>query len=182
MGLDLDELQGLGRANPADADEPFNMAYLAMHGAGAVNGVSRLHGEVSRGIFHSMFPNWPEHEVPVGYVTNGIHVPSWESAAADALWNKACDKSRWRGTLESVEEDLRQLPDEMLWSFRTEGRQQLIKFLRQRLERQYRGRGAARERIEGSCEILDPDTLTLGFARRFAEYKRPNLLLRAQQP
>jgi len=181
LGIDLDELLVLGRTNPADADEPFNMAYLAMHGAGAVNGVSRLHGEVSRDIFHTLFPNWPRQEVPVGYVTNGIHVPSWESAAADALWSKACGKSRWRGTLDTVEEDLRQLPDEALWSFRTEGRRQLIKFLRQRLVRQHHGRGAARERIEESCEILDPDTLTLGFARRFAEYKRPNLLLRDPQ-
>ncbi|MCG6936692.1 MAG: alpha-glucan family phosphorylase [Gammaproteobacteria bacterium] len=181
LGIALDELLRLGRIDPANIDEPFNMACLAMRGAGAVNGVSRLHGEVSRGIFQNMFPHWPRHEVPVGYVTNGIHVPSWDSAAADALWTEACGKSRWLGTLDSVEEDLRQLSDEKLWSFRAEGRRQLIEFLRQRLERQHRGRGAARRRIQACKEVLDPDTLTLGFARRFAGYKRPNLLLHDPQ-
>jgi starch phosphorylase len=106
-----------------------------------------------------------------------VHVPSWDSAAADTLWTGACGKPRWRGTLESVEDDLKQLSDETLWRFRGEGRRQLIDFLRQRLVRQHRGRGAARARIRECDTVLDPDALTLGFARRFAEYKRPNLLL-----
>lgn len=179
--VDVGELLALGRLHAEDQSEPFNMAYLAMRGAGAVNGVSRLHGEVSRGIFQALFPRWPEAEVPVGYVTNGIHVPSWDSAAADALWTDACGKSRWRGTLDSVEEDLRQLSDEQLWRFRAEGRQHLIEFLRQRLVRQHCGRGAAGEKVHEFGQFLDPDALTLGFARRFAEYKRPNLLLHDSQ-
>jgi len=177
----LDDLLAMGRLNPADNTERFNMAYLAMRGAGAVNGVSRLHGEVSRDIFQPLFPQWPEPEVPVGYVTNGIHVPSWDSAAADTLWTEACGKSRWRGTLESVETDLRQLSDEKLWRFRAEGRQHLIEFLRKRLARQHRERGVARTRIRECSSVFDPDALTLGFARRFAEYKRPNLLLQDAQ-
>jgi len=177
LGVELDELLALGRLNADDRNEPFNMAYLAIRGAGAVNGVSRLHGEVSREIFQPLFPCWPEVEVPVGYVTNGIHVPSWDSAAADALWTEACGKSRWRGTLDSVEEDLCQLSDEKLWRFRAEGRSQLIEYLRKRLVRQHRGRGAAGASLRQCGEMLDPDALTLGFARRFAEYKRPNLLL-----
>ena len=181
LNVELDELLALGRLNANDQGEPFNMAYLAMRGAGAVNGVSRLHGEVSRRIFQPLFPDWPQAEVPVGYVTNGVHVPSWDSAAADALWTDACGKSRWRGTLDSVEEDLRQLTDEKLWRFRAEGRKQLVEYLRQRLVRQHRGRGADRARIRKCVEILDPDALTLGFARRFAEYKRPNLLLHDPQ-
>ena len=84
LGISLRELLALGRQNPADADEPFNMAYLAMRGSGAVNGVSRLHGQVSRHIFAPLFPRWPQAEVPVGYVTNGVHMPTWDSAAADA--------------------------------------------------------------------------------------------------
>jgi len=176
-GVGLDELMALGRLNPENSNEPFNMAYLAMRGAGAVNGVSRLHGEVSRRIFQPLFPDWPQAEVPVGYVTNGIHVPSWDSEAADTLWTEACGKSRWRGTLGSVEEDLCQLSDEKLWYFRAEGRRQLIEYLRKRLVRQHRGRGAAEARVRQCEEIFDPDVLTLGFARRFAEYKRPNLLL-----
>jgi len=180
-GVELDDLLALGRLNADDRSEPFNMAYLAVRGAGAVNGVSRLHGEVSRRIFQPLFPHWPQAEVPVSYVTNGIHVPSWDSAVADALWTDACGKSRWRGTLDAVETNLRQLSDEKLWRFRAEGRQRLIEFLRQRQVRQHRGRGAAQARIRKCGEILDPDALTLGFARRFAEYKRPNLLLHDPQ-
>ena len=79
------------------------MAYLAVRGSGAVNGVSRLHGEVSRQIFEPLFPRWPEDEVPVGYVTNGVHMPNWDSAPADDLWTEACGKDRWLGTTETLE-------------------------------------------------------------------------------
>ena len=179
--MTLDQLLALGRLNAEEPSEPFNMAYLAVRGAGAVNGVSRLHGEVSRQIFQPLFPRWPLAEVPVGYVTNGIHVPSWDSAAADALWTEACGKSRWRGTMETIEDDLRRLSDEKLWYFRAEGRRRLIAFLRQRLARQHRGRGEEQTKVRVDSEIFDPDVLTLGFARRFAEYKRPNLLLQDSQ-
>ena len=84
-------------------DEPFNMAYLAIRGSGAINGVSRLHGAVSRRIFQFLFPRWPEAEVPVGHVTNGVHTPTWDSAAADSLWTEACGRERWRGTMETLE-------------------------------------------------------------------------------
>ena len=73
------------------------MAYLAIRGSGAVNGVSRLHGEVSRGIFQDLFPRWPQAEVPVGHVTNGVHTPTWDSVAADQLWTESCGTDRWRG-------------------------------------------------------------------------------------
>src|SRR5260370_1233936 len=78
--------------------ERFNMGYLAVHGSGAVNGVSRLHGQVSRQLFAPLFPRWPEDDVPVGYVTNGVHMPTWDSAAADGLWTDTCGKNRWLGT------------------------------------------------------------------------------------
>jgi len=177
LGIGLDELFSLGRSNAADAAEPFNMAYLAVRGAGAVNGVSRLHGEVSRNVFQPLFPHWPGQEVPVGHVTNGVHVPSWDSKAADALWTGACGKARWRGALETVEADIRQVPDETLWRFRCENRRRLISFLRQRIVHQHCGQGPGQEQALRCIEILDPDILTLGFARRFAEYKRTNLLL-----
>ena len=92
LGITLHDLLALGRQNPDDSSEPFNMAYLAIRGSGAVNGVSRLHGEVSRRLFEPLFPRWPADEVPVGHVTNGVHVPSWDSAAADDLWTEACGK------------------------------------------------------------------------------------------
>ena len=178
LGVGLDTLLALGRASAGDDTSPFNMAYLAIRGSAAVNGVSQLHGQVSRQIFQPLFPRWPQAEVPVGHVTNGVHVPTWDSAAADTLWTDACGKARWLGTMETVEKDLRQVSDEQLWRFRTEGRHRLIDYLRQRLERQQRGRGVARAGSGQCADVLDPDALTLGFARRFAEYKRPNLLLR----
>ena len=87
------------------------MAYLAIRGSRTVNGVSRLHGEVSRRIFQHLFPRWPESEVPVGHVTNGIHVPSWDSAEADTVWTEACGPDRWRGTMDTVGDELRHVPD-----------------------------------------------------------------------
>ncbi|WP_260291337.1 alpha-glucan family phosphorylase [Sedimenticola hydrogenitrophicus] len=177
LGVPMEELLALGRCHAGDAGEAFNMAYLAVRGAAAVNGVSRLHGEVSRGILQSLFPRWPRHEVPVGHVSNGVHMPSWDSAAADALWTRACGKARWRGTLQKLEAALRQIEDEALWRFRMEGRQRLIVFLKERLVRQLRVRGASGEQAGEGAEVLEPDVLTLGFARRFAEYKRTNLLL-----
>ena len=100
LGIPLQEVLALGRQNPNDSSEPFNMAYLAIRGSGAANGVSRLHGQVSRRLFQPLFPRWPESEVPVGHVTNGVHMSSWDSAEADELWTESCGKERWRGTTE----------------------------------------------------------------------------------
>jgi starch phosphorylase len=178
LGIGIERLLGLGRATPSDVAEPFNMAYLAVRGAGAVNAVSRLHGAVSRRIFQPLFPRWPEPEVPVTHVTNGVHVPSWDSAAADTLWTAACGKPRWQGEMEAVEAGLRRLDAAALWSLRAQGRRQLVEFLRTRLVRQTSGRGVPATQVAACARWLDPDALTLGFARRFAEYKRTNLLLR----
>ena len=95
LGIPLQQMLALGRKNAQDAAEPFNMAYLAIRGSGAVNGVSRLHGQVSRRIFSDIFPRWPEPEVPVSYVTNGIHTPTWDSIEADELWTEVCGKGAW---------------------------------------------------------------------------------------
>src|SRR5277367_6006572 len=106
LGISLHDLLAMGRLNPNDSSESFNMAYLAIRGSGAVNGVSRLHGKVSRHLFEPLFPNWPADEVPIGYVTNGVHMPTWDSAAADELWTKACGKDRWLGTKEGLEQNM----------------------------------------------------------------------------
>ncbi|MBI2455529.1 MAG: alpha-glucan family phosphorylase [candidate division NC10 bacterium] len=178
LGIGFRDLLALGRENAADPDEPFNMAYLALRGSGAVNGVSRLHGQVSRRLFRGFFPRWPEAEVPVGHVTNGVHVPTWDSAEADALWTQACGADRWRGTLDTVERDICCVPDAELWALRGAGRQALIDYARERLAQQFAVTGASEEELARVREHLDPEALTLGFARRFATYKRPNLLLR----
>ncbi len=175
------DLLALGRQNPNDSSESFNMAYLAIRGSGSVNGVSRLHGEVSRHLFEPLFPRWPADEVPVGYVTNGVHMPSWDSAPADGLWMGACGKGRWMGTTENLEQDIRRVSDSALWELRTAARKSLVEYARGRLSRQLAGSGASAEAIDKAKHLFDPNALTLGFARRFATYKRPNLLLHDPQ-
>jgi len=177
LGITLNDLMALGRQNPSDAYELFNMAYLAIRGSGAVNGVSRLHGEVSRHLFEPLFAHWPTDEVPVGHVTNGVHVPTWDSAAADDLWTEFCGKDRWLGTAESLEQNIRKVPDARLWQFRTATSKSLVEFARERLSRQLAISGAPLETVESAKHLFDSNTLLLGFARRFASYKRPNLLL-----
>jgi starch phosphorylase len=177
LGIPLRDLLALGRLNPDDPAEQFNMAYLAVHGSGAVNGVSRLHGMVSRGIFQSLFPRWPEIEVPVGHVTNGVHMPSWDSAEADALWTEYCGKERWLGMTEILEGKIRRAPDDKLWQLRADARKSLVGYVRERLSKQLAASGATTDEIGSAQHIFNANVLTLGFARRFATYKRPNLLL-----
>jgi len=181
LGIKPQDLLALGRQNPNDSSESFNMAYLAIRGSGAVNGVSRLHGEVSRQLFEPLFPRWPAGEVPVGYVTNGVHVPTWDSAPADDLWMGACGKERWLGMAENLEEDIRRISDTKLWTLRTDARKSLVEYARARLSRQLDALGASAQAIDRAKHLFDPNALTLGFARRFATYKRPNLLLRDAQ-
>jgi starch phosphorylase len=175
--ITLHDLLALGRQNPNDASENFNMAYLAVRGSGSVNGVSRLHGKVSRHLFQPLFPHWPSEEVPIGHVTNGVHVPTWDSAAADELWTKACGKNRWLGAAENLGLDIRRVSDADLWRFRTASSRLLIDYARDRLARHFAAAGESSETVEGAKHLFDPNVLTLGFARRFATYKRPNLLL-----
>ena len=177
LGITLHDLLALGRLNPNDSSESFNMAYLAIRGSGAVNGVSRLHGKVSRHLFEPLFPQWPLDEVPVGHVTNGVHMPTWDSAAADELWTNVCGKDRWLRATETLEQDIRGIPDAKLWQLRTDSRKSLIEYARERLCRQLAASGASTEAVDRAKHLLDQNTLTLGFARRFATYKRPDLLL-----
>ncbi len=177
LGISFLDLLALGRRDRNNASEPFNMAYLAMRGSASINGVSRLHGKVSRRIFQGLFPGWPEAEIPVGHVTNGIHVPTWESKDACSLWSQTCGAERWLGEMEHMEADLRSAGDSQLWQLRTNARKGLIEYTRKRLARQRAGQGASPQEVAEAERIFDFDTLTLGFARRFAAYKRPNLLL-----
>jgi starch phosphorylase len=177
LGISLHDLLALGRQDPNDSSEGFNMAYLAVRGSGAVNGVSRLHGKVSRHIFEPLFPHWPQDEVPVGHVTNGVHMPTWDSAPADDLWTEACGKDRWLGTTETLEQGIRRLSDARLWQFRAAASKSLVEHARERLSHQLQLAGMSPEAVDGARHLLDPNALTLGFARRFASYKRPNLLL-----
>jgi glycogen phosphorylase len=177
LGISMRDLLALGRRNPNDTGEPFNMAYLAIHGSGAVNGVSRLHGEVSRRLFTPLFERWPVEDVPIGHVTNGVHMPSWDSADSDELWTEVSGKERWRGDVETLEHEIRQAPDSRLWQFRNAARSALVDHVRQRRARELAFSGASADLIARTRQLFDPHILTIGFARRFATYKRPNLLL-----
>jgi starch phosphorylase len=177
LGITLHDLLALGRADPNNSSENFNMAYLAIRGSGAVNGVSQLHGKVSRQLFVPLFPHWPADEVPISHVTNGVHMPTWDSAAADELWTEACGKDRWLGTIEPTEHDIRHVSDDRLWKFRTAASKSLVEYARERLSRQLTASGASSDEVDEAKHLFDPNVLTLGFARRFATYKRPNLLL-----
>ncbi len=177
LGITLHDLLALGRQNSNDDDEVFNMAYLAIRGSGAVNGVSELHGLVSRHLFEPLFAHWPTEEVPVGHVTNGVHMPTWDSAEADDLWTEICGKDRWLGTIDTLERDFRSISDTKLWQFRTAASRTFVEYVRERLSLQLAASGAPIELVDNAQHLFDCNTLTLGFARRFATYKRPNLLL-----
>jgi len=175
MGISASRLLALGHSQPEADHEAFNMAWLAINTSGAVNGVSRLHGRVSRKLFQPLFPRWPQYEVPVGHVTNGIHVPSWDSEDSDRFWTETCSKDRWRNQeIESLHVSIDEVSDADLWEMRSRNRQHFIEWLRQR--QSYRL--AFQHDMQN---VLDANVLTLGFARRFATYKRPNLLLHDKQ-
>lgn len=177
LHISFHDLMALGRKDPNNESEPFNMAYLAIRASGAINGVSRLHGQVSRRIFQPLFPGWPTEDVPVGHVTNGVHVATWDSIEADSLWTELCGSGPWRGDLKDMESRLRKADDLGLWRMRSQERRSLIEYVRERYAVQVAGWGAPPQEVAAAGRILDFDTLTLGFARRFATYKRPNLLL-----
>jgi starch phosphorylase len=177
-GVELEDVLALGRLDARNSDEPFNMAYLALRGSALCIAVSRLHGEFSRRIFQPLFPRWPSCEVPVTHITNGVHVPTWDSAEADRIWTEACGKERWRSPATDHRESMSSVSDEVLWAMRGKGRERAILLARKRLATHLRERGYDAQSILSADTVLDANVLTLGFARRFTEYKRPNLLLR----
>jgi starch phosphorylase len=177
LGITPNDLLALGRENPDDSSESFNMAYLAIRGSGAVNGVSRLHGKVSRHLFQPLFPRWPVDQVPIAHVTNGVHIPTWDSSQANNLWTAACGSDCWLGATETMEQDIRRLSDASLWQFRSAAKVVLVEYARERLSKELAVSGAPPEAVNCAKHLFDPNNLTLGFARRFATYKRPDLLL-----
>ena len=181
LGIDLDTVMALGRLDASSTQEPLNMAYLALRGSMWTNAVSRLHTKVSRSIFAPLFPRRPLAEVPVITVTNGVHMPSWDSALADDLWTTACGKDRWLGTGEQLPQAMGAVSSESLWAFRTASRERLVRAVHDRLTD---GAGFAvpcSMDPEQARLAFHADVLTVGFARRFTTYKRPTLLLHDQE-
>ncbi|WP_372987253.1 alpha-glucan family phosphorylase [Marinobacter sp.] len=177
--LTVDQLMDLGTHNSdqdTTGDPLLNMAWLALNMSGRVNGVSRIHRKVSQTILQDFFPRWPADDIPVEYVTNGIHTPSWDSAESDELWTRACGKDRWRRPMEASC-PMSGISDQDLWDMRLAQRKRLIHYLRQRLASQHCEHNPGNDPASACGLLLDNETLTLGFARRFTDYKRPNLLL-----
>jgi len=173
-GITVDELMALGHEPGEPADAPFNMAVLGLRLSGKANAVSKLHGDVSRRMFGSLWPGVPTDEVPITSVTNGVHARTWVSHELDELlerrvlpeWPEA-GPDRWA--------HLSDTPGDELWRIRNQGRERLVTFIRDRLRSQAAARGETD--VDSIAEVFDPTVLTLGWARRFATYKRATLLL-----
>ncbi len=143
--------------------------------------MSDLHGKVSRHIFSPLFPRWPENNIPVDHVTNGVHVPTWSSLSANIIWKEMCNERDEDWILNFKERDIDIIADTKLWRMRNDARRSLITYIRVRFAHQIAAQGGSLEEIENAKNVFDENTLTLGFARRFAAYKRPNLLLQDPQ-
>lgn len=167
----------LGRKDENDDSEPFNTSYLAMRGSAFVNGVSRLHRQVSRQVFANLFPRYPLDEVPVDYVTNGVHMSTWDSPESDKLWTETCGKERWLGTLDDLPKQMLTVPLETIWQMLQQGKETFLQYIRDRYALQLATLGSTVTEMEAAKTVLDKGALTIGFARRFISYKRPSLLL-----
>jgi starch phosphorylase len=179
LHLSFEDFMGLGRVYPTDPNEPFCMTVLALKLSRHANGVSALHGAVSRRMWQPLYPQKTEEEVPIGHITNGVHVRTWLAPQMRQLYNRhlgpdwadrVCDPKKWRGieTVDAAE----------LWETQQVLKARLIDFVRRRLADQARQREEGDAAIEAAKTVLDLDVLTIGFARRFATYKRANLVLR----
>lgn len=175
LGLSLGEFHDLGRVHGAG---DFCMTILALRLASRFNGVSKLHGEVSRKMWQSLWPKVPANEVPIGHVTNGVHFRSWLSAELNQLYDRYLGP-QWRDEPASGEtwSRVHSIPSEELWRTHERRRERLVAFARRHVRDQRVRRGAPQAEIEAAAEVLDPDALTIGFARRFATYKRAALIL-----
>ena len=172
------EFMALGKRNPQDQAEQFCMTLLALRLSHFCNGVSKLHGKVTRRMFKDLWPEIPENEIPIGHITNGVHFRSWISMEMNLLYDRYLGP-RWQEEPgdKAIWEKARKIPREELWRTHERRRERLVAFVRQRLRWRLERLGASRTEIEIADEVLDPNVLTIGFARRFAAYKRATLIL-----
>ncbi|MBD3265249.1 alpha-glucan family phosphorylase, partial [bacterium] len=182
LGISWDEFIRLGRMHPDNKNESFGMTVWALRNSAFCNGVSRLHGRVSRGMWNGIWPNLPENEVPITHITNGVHVRSWLSHDMGDLFESYLGprfiSKPWQF---DVWERVERIPNIELWRNHQRRRERLVFFARKRLRRQLKRRGAHHSEIVAADEVLNPHALTIGFARRFATYKRANLLFRDKE-
>jgi starch phosphorylase len=175
-GLSMDELMGLGHFPDEPPQAPFNMAIMGLRLAGLSNGVSQLHGKVSREMFRALWPGMDAEEVPIMSVTNGVHARTWISPEMNDVLTRHL-RPAWDEATESEWNRISLVRDDELWRVRQQGREALVAFVRDRLRRTLLEKGASESDTTWTREVLDPRLLTIGFARRFASYKRATLLL-----
>jgi starch phosphorylase len=178
LGITHENMMGFGREYPTDQGEPFCMTVLGLKLARRVNAVSSLHGEVSRSMWKGLYPNRPEDAVPIGHITNGVHVPSWLAPQMARLYDRhlGVDWQRHSGTAKTWAK-IESVDDGELWETHLALKAQLIEFARRRAREQAERRNEPHEALQRFSKLLSPDALTIGFARRFATYKRANLVL-----
>jgi starch phosphorylase len=179
MGIAFDVLLGIGRQDPRNKEEDFSMAVLALRLSNWSNGVSRLHEQVSRRIWQALWPHTPEIDLPISHVTNGVHIPSWISQEMAENYNRYLGP-RWIEDPDNkkVWERVDMIPNTELWRTKARARERLVAFTRKRLREQLMKRGHPDRDLAIAEEVLNSETLTIGFARRFAPYKRADLILR----
>jgi len=179
LGINFKVLLGYGRLDPRNEKEPFGMTTLALRLAAHINGVSRLHGKVSRSMWQKVWIHHPEEDVPIEHITNGIHVPTWISREMGTLFNRYLGPD-WAEDPdnERVWQQIEKIPDTELWRTHERCREHLVAYVRLRLVEQLKARGASTSEVQRASEVLTPDAVTIGFARRFATYKRATLLFR----
>jgi starch phosphorylase len=177
-GTDTEAVVRLARTHPDDGGEPFGVTQLALRSSRMANGVSRRHGEVSRAMWQGLWPDKAVDDVPIGHVTNGVHVPSWIGAPMRRLLDRHLGE-RWALLADDHERftAIEDIPAEDLWAVRAEQRALLVEFVRERSVTDRLSRGDSRDYASAAARTFDPDALTVGFARRLATYKRLGLLL-----
>ena len=178
LGLSSEEFLGLGRIDPNDQSGDFCMTVLALRLSAHANGVSMLHGEVSRRMWEGLWPDIDRQEIPITSITNGVHIQSWASLETAELYDRHLGE-QWRYADRNGDtwQQVHQIPDEELWQTHQVRRQRLIEYTRFHLRNQFGRQGMPPAKIELTLQALDPEALTIGFARRFATYKRATLLL-----
>jgi len=181
LGLDREGFLALGRFDSPWGTQ-FSMTVLALRTSGMANGVSRLHGQVSRRMWQALWPEVPRPEVPIGHITNGVHTESWLHPGLASLFDRYLDPG-WRHNIDdpAIWEAVARIPDAELWAHHNAAKAEMLALVRERVRRHLTAIGATPAELQAAGRLFDPDTLTIGFARRFATYKRATLLFRDRE-
>ncbi|PZP47743.1 MAG: DUF3417 domain-containing protein [Pseudopedobacter saltans] len=182
LNTELSFIENLGKIS-LESNESFSMANLAIHGSGHVNAVSQLHGLVSQSLFSPMFPRFPLNEIPIDYVTNGVHMPTWASDAANTIWSEIAGDNIWNGLHSASDKKIieKEISYSLIWNTRKEQKKALIDIIRKKASQELYLMDMDKSNPEFMDNLFDPNVLTIGFARRFVPYKRNDLLLHDEQ-